>query len=147
MKNYLLITAILLLPILLKAQAPVDATKSTASTEKPTSAIIQPSFPDGVEALNHFLSHNIRYPKIARENGVQGQVLVEFVVEEDGSLTNFSIVSSPSDDLSKESLRVLALLPKWKPGTKDGKPVRVKFTYPINFTLGGGIAIPGFRGN
>jgi TonB family protein len=133
MKNYLLAISILLLPVLLKAQAGADTAGTNAV--KATSGVVLPTFPDGLPGWTSFLRHNIRYPASAHENHIQGKVLIEFIVEEDGSLTNFNTLNSPSDDLTTESLRVLALSPKWNPGTKDGKPVRVKYKVPINFTL------------
>jgi len=136
MKNYLLTIAILLLPILLKAQSPAVA----ANKSQDTSTLVKPTFPGGAQAWWSFLAHNIRYPATARQKNVQGQVLIEFIIEEDGSLTNFKVLNSPADDLTAESLRVLALSPKWTPGTKDGKPVRVSFKCPINFTLGPPVA-------
>src|SRR6202012_3292411 len=133
MKNYLLIITVLLLPVLAKAQTPANAADQTAG--KPAVVETAPSFPDGTQGWIHFLRDNVRYPKVARENGIQGKVVLDFFVEEDGSLSNVNVLSSPSDDLSKECLRVMTLSPKWKPGIRDGNPVRVKYTTPINFTL------------
>ncbi len=132
MKKQLLIIAILLLPILLKAQNPAGA----ADKSQATSNVVAASFPDGAPGWTSFLRQNIRYPRAARDSNITGKVVIQFVIEEDGSLSNFNVLSSPSEMLTKEGLRVLALSPKWTPGTQDGKPVRVKFTCPINFTLG-----------
>ncbi len=131
MKKQLLIIAILLLPVLLKAQSPAG----TADKSQATSTLVKPSFPGGAQGWTSFLAHNIRYPKSAHDNNITGKVVIQFVIGEDGSLSDFNVLSSPSQELTDESLRVLAMSPKWTPGTQDGKPVKVKFTCPINFTL------------
>ena len=131
MKKQLLFLAVLLSPVMVMAQNTAEA--SSPATEKSTNT--PASFFNDKRAWNYFISTNLRYPKDAYINNIQGQVLVEFTIEADGSLTNANVLSSPSDDMSKEGLRVVMLSPKWKPATKDGKPVSAKFTYPINFKL------------
>ena len=123
MKKNLLILAVLLSPVIVKAQS--NAAASSSATQQ--SNVTPPSFPDGMEAWNNFIGNNIKYPKVAYMNNIQGQVVVEFIVEADGSITNANVLSSPSDDMSKECLRMVALSPKWKPATKDGKPLSYKF--------------------
>jgi len=105
------------------------------TTKVLTTVRIQPEFPGGVAALSNFVQTNVRYPTEDHNNKVQGKVYIQFVVEEDGSLDNFRIIRSPSEAMGKEAMRVMASSPKWKPGTQDGKPVRVEFTMPINFSL------------
>jgi len=102
---------------------------------KPDSGIVSPVFPGGPEGWSHFLSHYIRYPKDSYMKSIQGQVVVQMMVEIDGSLSNLTIVKSPAADLSTESLRVIALSPKWKPATKNGKPVRTSYIVPIDYKL------------
>jgi TonB family protein len=134
MKNFLLTVAILfLLTTGLKAQNPDTTNKNSIKSEVKSTI---PVFPHGgPEGWSHFISHYLRYPKEPYMNGIQGQVLIEMYVETDGKLTNFKVIKSPSVDLTNESLRVLALSPKWTPATLNGKPVRAKYTVPINFTL------------
>lgn len=94
-----------------------------------------PAFPGGDVALMAWLSKNVKYPEIAEENGVQGLVIVRFVVERDGSITNVSIVRSVDPSLDREALRVVKSMPKWIPGKQDGRPVPVWFTLPVTFRL------------
>lgn len=95
-----------------------------------------PEYPDGgMAGLMKFISKNLEYPAICQESGVQGKVVVSFVVNKDGSITDFRIVRSVDKHLDKEALRVLNSMPKWKPGKRNGVPVRVKYTIPINFRL------------
>ncbi|MBO5932616.1 MAG: energy transducer TonB, partial [Bacteroidaceae bacterium] len=86
-------------------------------------------------ALMEYLSKNIKYPAICRENNIQGRVLIQFIVNKDGSIVDPEVVKSVNPYLDKEALRVIAGMPKWKPGSQRGKPVRVKFTVPVNFRL------------
>ncbi len=94
-----------------------------------------PEFPGGMAALMQFLSKNIKYPTIAQENGTQGRVIVQFVVNRDGTIVDPVVVRSVDPYLDKEALRVIVTMPKWKPGMQRGKPVRVKFTVPVVFRL------------
>lgn len=137
MKKYILTIAFLFAVFLLKAQAPSGENKLPPAIDMQTDpSIISPEFPKGgPQGWAHFLALNVHYPLKAWQSGTQGKVIIQFVVEEDGSLTNLNVLNSPSDDLSKESLRVISLSPKWKPATKDGKPVRVIFKAPISFAL------------
>lgn len=96
----------------------------------------QPEFPGGMQALSNFLSNNIRYPRISRDNGSQGRAFVGFTVNSDGSIQDIEIMKSTGDiHLDMEAIRVVESMPKWKPGRQNGKPVRVKFVLPINFHL------------
>ena len=94
-----------------------------------------PSFPGGQGALMAFLSSNIKYPVVAQENGVQGRVIVGFVVERDGSITDVKIMRSVDPSLDREAQRVVKAMPKWKPGKQNGSAVRVKYTVPVVFRL------------
>ena len=94
-----------------------------------------PSFPGGQAALFEFLSKNIRYPVVAEENGIQGRVIVTFVVERDGSITDVRVAKSVDPSLDKEAVRVTKSMPHWNPGMQNGGPVRVKFTLPVTFRL------------
>jgi periplasmic protein TonB len=94
-----------------------------------------PEFPGGEVALRRWIANNIKYPVIAAENGIQGRVYVQFVVDRDGSISNAKIARGIDPSLDQEALRVVNSLPKWKPGMQRGKPVRVSYTVPINFQL------------
>ena len=94
-----------------------------------------PEFPGGMPACLQFLYKNIKYPPIAQENGTQGQVVLQFVVERDGSIGDIKVVKSVDPYLDKEALRVVKTMPKWKPGMQRGKPVRCRFTLPVRFRL------------
>ncbi|MBO4464739.1 MAG: TonB family protein [Prevotella sp.] len=95
----------------------------------------QPAFPGGLTALMQFLANNIQYPAVAEENGIQGKVVCTFVVETDGSISNVTVVRSVDPSLDKEAVRVLRSMPRWTPGTQDGRPVRVKYNIPVTFRL------------
>ena len=94
-----------------------------------------PEFPGGTAALLEYLRKNIKYPAVCRENNIQGRVLIQFVVNKDGSIVDPEVVKSVNPYLDKEALRVISTMPKWTPGKQRGKPVRVKFTVPVNFKL------------
>ncbi|KAA6343309.1 hypothetical protein EZS27_008991 [termite gut metagenome] len=94
-----------------------------------------PEYPGGMSALMQYLGKNIKYPTIAQENGTQGKVIVQFVVNKDGSVVDPVVVRSVDPYLDKEAIRVISTLPKWKPGMQRGKAVRVKYTVPVQFRL------------
>ena len=94
-----------------------------------------PEVPGGMEALMQFMGQNMKYPKDAQKRKKQGRVLVTFVVEKDGSVSNAVVVKSVWPSLDAEALRVVRAMPKWAPGKQNGKVVRVKFTMPFNFAL------------
>ncbi len=97
---------------------------------------VMPEFPDGgMPGLMNFLSNNIKYPVNAQKRGVQGRVSVQFIVNADGSISDVGIIRAVDPDLDGEAVRVISTMPKWKPGTQRGKPVRVKYTVPVMFRL------------
>ena len=95
----------------------------------------QPQFPGGMGALNQWLGSNIKYPAMAAENGIEGRVIVQFVVERDGSVSGVHVVRGVDPSLDKEATRVVAQMPKWIPGKQNGSAVRVKYTVPVTFRL------------
>ncbi len=95
----------------------------------------QPEYPGGNAAMMQFLSDNIRYPVIAQENGIQGRVICNFVVERDGSITDVQVVRGVDPSLDREAVRVIQQMPRWKPGKQRGQAVRVRFTLPVVFRL------------
>ncbi|MCD8078894.1 MAG: TonB family protein [Bacteroides sp.] len=94
-----------------------------------------PEFPGGQAALMQYLSKNIKYPTIAQENGTQGRVIVQFVVNTDGSIVDAQVVRSVDPYLDKEAIRVISTMPKWQAGMQRNKPVRVRYTVPVMFRL------------
>ena len=94
-----------------------------------------PEYPGGLTALMNYLRTNTRYPAAAQIAGIEGRVIVSFIVEPNGSVSNIEIVRSVDTDLDQEALRVVRQMPKWKAGKQDGKTVRVKFHLPIKFML------------
>lgn len=94
-----------------------------------------PDFPGGTQKLNEYLAKNIKYPKLAKECGVQGQVFVSFVVEVDGSVSNVNVEYSLGAGCDEEAVRVVKSMPKWKPGKSHGKSLRVRYILPVHFRL------------
>lgn len=94
-----------------------------------------PMFPGGDAALMGYLRDNMHYPTVAAENGVQGRVVVGFVVERDGSITDVNVLRSVDPSLDREAMRVVRSMPKWTPGKQNGSAVRVKYQVPVTFRL------------
>ena len=94
-----------------------------------------PHFPDGMAGLMQYLSTNVRYPKDAKESGTQGSVIVSFIVEKDGSISNAKVTKPTYSSLDEEALRVVSAMPKWVPGKQNGEAVRVKYAVPVSFRL------------
>lgn len=95
----------------------------------------QPMFPGGPAALMKYLSEHIKYPVVAQENGVQGRVTVQFVVEKDGSISDVHVLRGVDPSLDKEAVRVVKSLPRWTPGKQNGITVRVNYRVPVLFRL------------
>ena len=94
-----------------------------------------PMYPGGDAALMGYLRDNIHYPTVAAENGVQGRVVVGFVVERDGSITDVNVLRSVDPSLDREAMRVVKSMPRWTPGKQNGSAVRVKYQVPVTFRL------------
>lgn len=94
-----------------------------------------PEFPGGMDKLMEYLSKNIKYPSIAQENNIQGRVIMEFVVNKDGSIVEPKVMRSVDTSLDNEAMRVIKSMPKWNPGKQRGKAVRVRYTVPVLFRL------------
>ena len=94
-----------------------------------------PMFPGGDAALMGYLRDNMHYPTVAAENGVQGRVVVGFVVERDGSITDVNVLRSVDPSLDREAMRVVKNMPRWTPGKQNGSAVRVKYQVPVSFRL------------
>lgn len=94
-----------------------------------------PVFPGGIDSLPAYISNSMVYPEQARKEGIQGRVLVQFIIEKDGSVSSAVIVKAVHPSLDAEALRIVSGMPKWSPARQRGEPVRVKFTVPVNFKL------------
>ena len=118
--------------------APVEQVVEEEEVEEEVFVVVEkmPEFPGGQAALFKYLSENVKYPVIAQENGIQGRVICQFTVNKDGSIVDVVVARSGGDaSLDKEAVRVIKSMPKWTPGQQRGKPVRVKYTVPVNFKL------------
>lgn len=120
----------------------IKYTPQVVEEEEPAEEVIfevvenMPEFREGgMAGLMQYLSKNIKYPPIAQENGTQGRVTVQFVVNRDGSIVDAKVLRGVDPYLDKEALRVISAMPNWKPGMQRGKPVRVKYTVPVMFRL------------
>ena len=114
---------------------PVVETETVVEDIIHVSVEVMPEFIGGTAALMKYLSGNIKYPTIAQENGTQGRVIIQFVVERDGSISDVHVARGVDPYLDKEAVRVVKSMPKWLPGKQNGKAVRVKFTVPVMFRL------------
>ena len=95
-----------------------------------------PSFPGGLEELYKWIDNNVQYPAVAWENGIEGRVILKFIVEKDGSLSDSTVIHSVHPMVDREALRLVGQMPKWNPGKRAGIPVRVRYCLPIKFKLG-----------
>jgi len=115
--------------VVVKAKKPEEA-------EKPFDVVEQmPEFPGGMPELMKFLQENVKYPEEAMKNGIQGRVLIQFIVEKDGSISEAKVIKKVNELLDAEALRVIGEMPKWTPGKQKGQEVRVKFVLPVTFRL------------
>jgi protein TonB len=110
------------------------------TAQSPDTAVLRtveqmPEFPGGIVVFMKWLTKNLRYPVQAQQQKIQGKVVVSFIINKDGSIASPTIVSSADPMLSAEALRVVKMMPRWKPGVSDGKPCRTMFAIPINFVL------------
>jgi len=96
-----------------------------------------PEFPGGQEAMYNFLAKNLTYPELALEQSIQGRVYVQFVICKDGSIKDIKVLKGIETSLDSEAIRVIKMMPKWKPGIQRGKPVNVRFNLPIKFKING----------
>ncbi|HYG15811.1 MAG TPA: energy transducer TonB [Bacteroidia bacterium] len=125
-------------PLFLSAQT--DSTKMAADSAAEDTAIAQysevlPEYPGGQEAMAKFISKKLKYPKKARKDGIEGKVIVQFVIERDGTTSNHTIVRDIGYGCGEEVVRIIKKMPKWKPGMQKGEAVRVKMVLPVNFKI------------
>lgn len=121
----------------LKAKDDIKAPEPPKHEENKIFTVVEqmPMYPGGDAALMQYLSSNIHYPAVAAENGVQGRVVVGFVVERDGSITDVNVMRSVDPSLDREAVRVVKNMPRWTPGKQNGSAVRVKYQVPVIFRL------------
>ncbi|MBB6127514.1 energy transducer TonB [Mucilaginibacter lappiensis] len=131
MKKLLLIGIVLTL--FFKAEAQIASTPTTDTTEVFTRIDQVPEFPGGLYKFSKYLDKNLKYPKEAKENNIQGRVTVTFVVEKDGSLSDSKVTKSLTPETDAEAIRLIKNSPKWIPGKQGGRPVRVLYSIPITF--------------
>jgi len=127
---------LLMLVVAPMMQAQVDENQAPKG-ESEVFVIVEeaPSYPGGEEAMYAFLGKHMEYPRKARENGITGSVYVTFIVEKDGSISNISIKRDIGAGCGAEVVRVIKMMPRWKPGRQKGNPVRCQFTLPVKFNL------------
>jgi protein TonB len=115
----------------------VEVVEETIEDDQPFVKVEQmPKFQGGdLSTFRNWVMSRLRYPQIAQENGIQGRVLLAFVVEKDGSLTNIQVLQTPDSSLSDEAIRILKSSPKWTPGKQRNQTVRVKYTLPVDFRI------------
>ncbi|MBR1550076.1 MAG: energy transducer TonB [Bacteroidales bacterium] len=139
MKRFVFLTTALALSLLAAAQTPQETTaprqQAATETDNAIFTVVEqaPEYPGGMEALYQFIASNIKYPG-SPETSVNGKVVVSFVIEKDGSISNAKVVRELAPGFGDEALRVVKLMPKWKPGRQNGEPVRVQFNLPVNFS-------------
>ena len=115
---------------------PVEIVEDVADDAPPMRFVEEMPEPvGGMEAMYAFIYANVKYPEVARNNGISGSVVLEFVVEKDGSISGVKVLAGVYPDLDQEAVRVIKMLPKWKPGKQMGKPVRCYFQIPIRFSI------------
>ena len=121
----------------IQAQVTIEDTVVENKVEEEIFVFVEenPVFPNGEENMYKYLGSNIKYPKDALENGIQGTVVVKFVVEKDGTISNVKAIRKIGGGCDEEAVRVVKRMPRWKPGKQRGKPVRTEFTLPIQFKL------------
>lgn len=127
---------ILLFLLLLASQCGVMTAQEVNENEVGIEVLdAPPEFNGGLNALMQYLSLSIRYPQSAQRQGIQGRVIVQFIVDKTGKVSKVEIMKSLCHACDKEAVRVVKNMPRWKPGMKDGKPVNARYTLPINFVL------------
>ena len=109
--------------------------KRAANDKVLEKAEVMPEFPGGEQAMMDYVSKNVVYPNEAQEKGISGRVLVSFVIEKDGSISEAKVVKGIGGGCDEEAVRVVKAMPKWKPGKDKGKPVRVSYMMPFTFKL------------
>ena len=135
MKRVLLILALLFTYVMVNAQNNTGSKEKTSNEKIYDVVEIPPSFPGGQAALLAWIASHVNYPQKAMESRIEGRIIVGFVIECDGSVSQAKIIRSVDPLLDDEAIRVVMGMPKWTPGRQNGKNVRVKYNVPVNFRL------------
>ena len=131
--KFLFTSLIILVCLAANAQDSTKAKSGVKAGFGVTVTQVQPEFPGGPDSLESFLKNNLVYPETAKHNHINGKVYVGFMVDRNGKIMKTRILSSASEDLDKEALRVVSMMPDWKPGSAGGSPVDVQYILPIDF--------------
>lgn len=135
MKRVLFILALLFTYVMVNAQNNTGSKEKTSNEKIYDVVEMPPSFPGGQAALLAWIASHVNYPQKAMESRIEGRVIVGFVIECDGSVSQAKIIRSVDPLLDDEAIRVVMGMPKWTPGRQNGKNVRVKYNVPVNFRL------------
>lgn len=135
MKRVLLILALLFTYVMVNAQNNTGSKEKTSNEKIYDVVEMPPSFPGGQAALLAWIASHVNYPQKAMESRIEGRIIVGFVIECDGSVSQAKIIRSVDPLLDDEAIRVVMGMPKWTPGRQNGKNVRVKYNVPVNFRL------------
>jgi protein TonB len=133
-----ILSVLLFIPVMLFSQVPITVASQEGAQNKDEifeEVDVEANFPGGAAEMMQYIAHNVKYPEISMENGEQGKVFVEFVVNKDGSVSNIKILRGVSKDIDVEAMRVVKNMPKWTPAEIEGKKVRSIARIPINFIL------------
>lgn len=134
MMKYFFLPLMLLFPFMIKAQT-VTVTKHANTALNFKAIDVEPQFPGGAKAFNKYLSKNVGYPSTANSEEMNGSVTLAMAIEKDGTITDVKIVKGLSDVMDKETIRLMNASPKWKPGMQGGQPIKVRYTFTINYAL------------
>ena len=132
--HMLLRTIVIIFVLMLFSTAKANAQVSNEEHVHTISSI-HPRFPGGQEAMRAFFAEHARTPQVVRDSNIQGQVMVSFIIERDGRVSNVEVVESLHPEADMEAVRVVEMMPNWIPGKSRNRPVRVQFHMPVNFHL------------
>ncbi|WP_448699168.1 energy transducer TonB [Mucilaginibacter sp. AW1-3] len=130
--KYIFLQLLFLFPFVLKAQT-VTVTKHANTALNFKAIDVEPQFPGGTKAFNKYLSKNVIYPANATAQEMNGSVTLAMAIEKDGTITDIKIVNGLSEVMDRETVRLMTASPKWKPGVQRGQPIRVRYTFTINY--------------
>ena len=133
MNKYLIIT-LLILPLYLKAQK-VTVIKNPTGSFSGKAIEVEPQFPGGSKAFYNYITNNVEYAPGINAKDLQGRMVVTIAIDKDGSISDVKIVKGITDVIDRETVRIISISPKWKPGTLHGIPIKVRYTFSINYVL------------
>lgn len=135
MKIFFILSACFYFTLIHSQTQTVDSTTVNKSDDVFTIVEQYPTFPGGDEAWFNFLNDNMTYPALAKKQGIQGKVWVSFIVDKEGNVSNVKVARGIGGGCDEEAIRVVSMSPKWNPAMQSGRPVSVKYNFPINFAL------------